>query len=549
MLACGALVSSCRARFLTLVARTMRRTRVRCRSRRGGGVSGANSARSGSMRTVAEKMTASVQPKTSSPGSGTVKRSGQLPGPKGEAMRVRCTSARTRGLSRAASMTPRDIHGHRALVGRGYGNESSDVPTGEVSAATTEHGRSARSARSAMERAQPREDDREDIPTHASACGSARLRLMRNRVKANPRRRRRRWDSTSFVVPRKWEPQRRRSRKFLPSVTTSTGVPPRRAVHSPFTLRDGVRVARDRRPIETIAAMRSRRRSLVRILLLVLALGSACSTSAGDESMPTGPLRRPGSVNPEAVRRMHFRRAQPPGCRPADEHDGGWWCEITSDGGIAVRNVERLREVVRSAEKRAAERDEARESDDDSGEAALRRRELSPAAPPSPPSTPPSPSSTPRAPNASAAVHLPAPVRPPARVAGSTRSKPQGLEPARTSSDLRYVCTVTSSARVATSHPPRALRPKVRIQPAWTPRTNRGATSSSRGARTTRRRTPKASPSFGVGSPETLHLRQSRASTRTRHGRGRHGHGKDPRGDRIQGGQGVQGAESRDAPR
>ena len=34
-----------------------------------------------------------------------------------------------------------------------------------------------------MERAQPREDDREDIPTHASACGSARLRLMRNRVK------------------------------------------------------------------------------------------------------------------------------------------------------------------------------------------------------------------------------------------------------------------------------------------------------------------------------------------------------------------------------
>ena len=73
---------------------------------------------------------------------------------------------------------------------------------------------------------------------------------------------------------------------------------------------------------------------------------------------------------------MHFRRAQPPGCRPAGEHDGGWWCEITSDGGIAVRNVERLREVVRSAEKRAAERDEARESDDVSGEAASRRREL-----------------------------------------------------------------------------------------------------------------------------------------------------------------------------
>ena len=123
--------------------------------------------------------------------------------------------------------------------------------------------------------------------------------------------------------------------------------------------------------------MRSRRRSLVRILLLVLALGSACSTSAGDEVDADGASSSStGSVNPEAVRRMHFRRAQPPGCRPAGEHDGGWWCEITSDGGIAVRNVERLREVVRSAEKRAAERDEARESDDVSGEAASRRREL-----------------------------------------------------------------------------------------------------------------------------------------------------------------------------
>ena len=227
--------------------------------------------------------------------------------------------------------------------------------------------------------------------------------------------------------------------------------------------------------------MRSRRRSLVRILLLVLALGSACSTSAGDEVDADGASSSStGSVNPEAVRRMHFRRAQPPGCRPAGEHDGGWWCEITSDGGIAVRNVERLREVVRSAEKRAAER--TRRASPMMFRAKRRRvaANSSPAAPPSPPSTPPSQNSTPKTPNASAAVHLPAPVRPPARVAGSTRSSAARTEPAgrrrrRRSQSARGPGPAPVSPQ---SHPPRTLRPKVRIQPAWTLRTNRSATSS-----------------------------------------------------------------------
>ena len=95
-------------------------------------------------------------------------------------MRVRCTSARTRGLSRAASTTPRDNHGHRTLVGRGTGSESSDVPTGGESEAAATRGKAQRSARSARERAQPREGDMP--PTRASACGSARHRLTRKRV-------------------------------------------------------------------------------------------------------------------------------------------------------------------------------------------------------------------------------------------------------------------------------------------------------------------------------------------------------------------------------
>ena len=148
-------------------------------------------------------------------------------------------------LLRGVDDAPRYPRTSRALVGRGYGNESLDVPTGvESRAATTEHGRSARSARSAMERAQPREDDREDIPTHASACGRPAPPTDAKPRKGCPPRRRRRWDSTSFVLPRKWEPQRRRLRKFLPRRRLQLGCPPRRAVHFPFTLRDGVRVAR-----------------------------------------------------------------------------------------------------------------------------------------------------------------------------------------------------------------------------------------------------------------------------------------------------------------
>ena len=247
---------------------------------------------------------------------------------------------------------------------------------------------------------------------------------------------------------------------------------------------------------------------------------------------------------------MHFRRAQPPGCRPAGEHDGGWWCEITSDGGIAVRNVERLREVVRSAEKRAAER--TRRASLMMFRAKRRRvaANSSPAAPPSPPSTPPSQNSTPKTPNASAAVHLPAPVRPPARVAGSTRSSAARTEPARTSRRRDVVCTVTSSARVA---------PESSSADATTQGSNPTGVDASDESQCDELLAWRAKyeEEDAEGKPEFWrwlsrrhsHLRQSRASTRTRHGRGRHGHGKDSRGDRIQGGQGVQGAESRDAPR
>ena len=196
--------------------------------------------------------------------------------------------------------------------------------------------------------------------------------------------------------------------------------------------------------------MRSRRRSLERLLLLVLALGSACSTSAGDEVDADAAS---GSVNPDAVRRMHFRRAQPPGCRPAGERDGGWWCEIASDGGIAVRNVERLREVVRSAEKRA-ERDETREADEDSDEAASLRREL-------------------LAGRAALAAVDAAVAKFDAegakRVRGGSSSRSGSSSRARRRvdalkcrkdlnrkdvEDMRYVCTVTSSVRVAAKSSP-----------------------------------------------------------------------------------------------
>ena len=246
---------------------------------------------------------------------------------------------------------------------------------------------------------------------------------------------------------------------------------------------------------------------------------------------------------------MHFRRAQPPGCRPAGEHDGGWWCEITSDGGIAVRNVERLREVVRSAEKRAAERDEARESDDVSGEAASRRRELAAG----------------RRPRRRRRRHrkirrrrrqthprrfiFPRRFVLPRASPGRRGSSAARTEPARTSTTCD-TSAVTSSARVA---------PESSSADATTQGSNPTGVDASDESQCDELLAWRAKyeEEDAEGKPEfwrwlsrgIVHFGKSGASTRTRHGRGRHGHGKDSRGDRIQGGQGVQGAESRDAPR
>ena len=79
-----------------------------------------------------------------------------------------------------------------------------------------------------------------------------------------------------------------------------------------------------------------------------------------------------GTLNTEALRKMHFRQAQPPGCKGPGEEGKGRWCEIMSDGGITVRNVERLREVVRAGEKKEA----SGKLPDGSDELATLRREL-----------------------------------------------------------------------------------------------------------------------------------------------------------------------------
>lgn len=83
---------------------------------------------------------------------------------------------------------------------------------------------------------------------------------------------------------------------------------------------------------------------------LVVALSPVVSSemrqAAGESSQ--------GTLNAEALRRMHFRQAQPPGCKGPGEDAKGRWCEIMKDGGVTVRNVDRLREVVKAAEKRAS---------------------------------------------------------------------------------------------------------------------------------------------------------------------------------------------------
>ena len=79
-----------------------------------------------------------------------------------------------------------------------------------------------------------------------------------------------------------------------------------------------------------------------------------------------------GTLNPDALRKMRFRKAQPPGCRGPGEEGKGRWCEIMIDGGVTIRNVERLREVIRAGEKKAA----SGKLGDDSDELAELRREL-----------------------------------------------------------------------------------------------------------------------------------------------------------------------------
>jgi hypothetical protein len=82
---------------------------------------------SGSTRTSATRMIARVHPNLGSSSSdGTTKGRGQLPGPNGAAMRVRCTTARTSGFARAAGTTPSDVQGHRASAGRGMGYAAID---------------------------------------------------------------------------------------------------------------------------------------------------------------------------------------------------------------------------------------------------------------------------------------------------------------------------------------------------------------------------------------------------------------------------------------
>lgn len=79
-----------------------------------------------------------------------------------------------------------------------------------------------------------------------------------------------------------------------------------------------------------------------------------------------------GTLNTDALRKLHFRQAQPPGCRGPGEEGRGRWCEIMSDGGVTIRNVERLHEVVRAGEKKEASGKFAEDSD----EMAELRREL-----------------------------------------------------------------------------------------------------------------------------------------------------------------------------
>ena len=85
---------------------------------------------------------------------------------------------------------------------------------------------------------------------------------------------------------------------------------------------------------------------LTLLLSFVVAMQMQHSVGASDSSQ--------GTLNTEALRKMHFRQAQPPGCKGPGEEGKGRWCEIMSDGGITVRNVERLREVVRAGEKKEA---------------------------------------------------------------------------------------------------------------------------------------------------------------------------------------------------
>jgi hypothetical protein len=90
------------------------------------------------------------------------------------------------------------------------------------------------------------------------------------------------------------------------------------------------------------------RASIPAIFLLscVVALQIVASDADGGSSSQ-------GTLNPEALRKMHFRAAQPPGCKGGEEGKGRW-CEIMSDGGITVRNVDRLHEVVKVGEKKEA---------------------------------------------------------------------------------------------------------------------------------------------------------------------------------------------------
>ena len=80
------------------------------------------------------------------------------------------------------------------------------------------------------------------------------------------------------------------------------------------------------------------------LLCVVIALAAVGVTQAAPSEEPSSSH---GTLNTAALRKLHFKQAQPPGCKKGDEEGGGKgrWCEIMSDGGITIRNLERLLEA------------------------------------------------------------------------------------------------------------------------------------------------------------------------------------------------------------